>query len=150
VASPVATNGDFRWDATPADKLTIHLQTLLAPNDASGTPVSGGGYGAAGDNTAGLMSHFDPTQSYLWKLFSYEGAYTGPTDTASLDASTVIDDGGFLNPHAGLFDLVLNTASREMDLTFTPTAVPEPGTLALAGMAAIGWVSYWRRRWRDM
>jgi hypothetical protein len=142
VASPVATSGDFRWDATAVDKLTIHLQTLLAPNDASGNSVSGGGYGAAGDNTAGLMSHFDPTQSYLWKMFSYEGTYTGPTDTASLDASTVLDDAGFLNPHAGRFDLVLNQASREMDLTFTPTAVPEPGTLVLGGLGSLvaGWM----------
>jgi hypothetical protein len=146
VASPVATNGDFHWDATPADKMTIHLQTLVAPNDASGTPVSGGGYGAAGDNTAGLMSDFDPTQSYLWKLFSYEGAYTGPTDTASLNASAAIDASGFLNPHAGRFDLVLNTASREMDLTFTPTAVPEPGTLTLMGLAGLG--LGWRLRRR--
>jgi hypothetical protein len=95
------------------------------------------------------MSDFDPTQSYLWKMFSYQGAYTGSTDTASLDASTVIDDAGFLNPHAGRFDLVLNQASREMDLTFTPTAVPEPGALALTGLAAAGWITFWRRWWRS-
>jgi hypothetical protein len=27
--------------------------------------------------------------------------------------------------------------------------VPEPGTLALAGVAAIGWVTHWRRRWQS-
>ena len=31
---------------------------------------------------------------------------------------------------------------------FVITAIPEPGTLALSGLAAIGWVTYWRRRWR--
>jgi autotransporter-associated beta strand protein len=136
--SPVATTGNFQWDATPSDKLTIHLQTLLAPNDGNGNPASGGGYGAAGDNTAGLMSDFDSSKSYLWKLFAYQGTYTGPTDTASLDASTVIDDSGFLNPHPGRFDLVLVRSSKEMDLMYTPTAVPEPGTLLLMATAGIG------------
>ena len=135
------TTGNFDWDATPTDKLTIHLTTLLAPNDVNGNAGAGGGYGQTGDNTAGLMSDFDPTKSYVWKLFAYQGTYTGPTDTATLDASTAIDDSGFLNPHNGRFDLVLNQSSQEMDLTFTPTAVPEPGTLSLLGLAkGLGWL----------
>ena len=28
------------------------------------------------------------------------------------------------------------------------SAVPEPGTLTLAGLTAVAWVTYWRRRWR--
>ena len=144
--SPVVTTGNFDWDATPTDKLTIHLTTLLAPNDVNGNAGAGGGYGQTGDNTAGLMSDFDPTKSYVWKLFAYQGTYTGPTDTATLDASTVIDDSGFLNPHNGRFDLVLNQSSQEMDLTFTPTAVPEPGTLSLLGLAGLGLAAAARRR----
>jgi autotransporter-associated beta strand protein len=139
--SPVATNGNMQWDATPADKLTINLATLLAPSDSAGNASASGGYGAAGDMTPGLMTDFDPTQSYSWRLFGYQGSYTGPTDTASLDASTNLDASGFLNPHAGRFDLVLNQSAQEMDLVFTPTAVPEPGTLSLIGLAglAAGW-----------
>ena len=38
-------------------------------------------------------------------------------------------------------------AGQMLSLTYTPTAVPEPGTLALASVAAIGWVTFWRRRW---
>jgi autotransporter-associated beta strand protein len=132
--SPVATNGNFRWDATPTDKLTIHLQTLLAPDDESGNSSATGGYGSAGDMTPGLMADFDPTHSYSWRLFAYAGGYAGPTDTATLDASTNLDTSGFINPHAGRFDLVLNQSAREMDLVFTPTAVPEPGTLALTAL----------------
>ena len=30
----------------------------------------------------------------------------------------------------------------------TGTPIPEPGTLAMSGIAAIGWVTFWRRRWR--
>jgi hypothetical protein len=96
--------------------------------------------------TPGLMSNFDPSQSYSWKVFGYQGGYTGPTDTATLDASTNIDSSGFLNPHAGRFDLVLNQASQEMDLVFTPTAVPEPGTLSLVGLAALAATRRLRRR----
>jgi hypothetical protein len=28
------------------------------------------------------------------------------------------------------------------------SAVPEPGSLVLAGLTAVGWVTYWRRKWR--
>jgi len=34
-------------------------------------------------------------------------------------------------------------------MTISGTAVPEPGSLTLLGLAAIGWVRYWRRRWRS-
>jgi autotransporter-associated beta strand protein len=146
--SPVATAGNFRWDATSADKLTIHLQTLLAPDNAGGNPSASGGYGSAGDMTPGPMTDFDPSQSYSWRLFAYAGGYTGPTDTATLDASTNIDASGFLNPHAGRFDLVLNQSSQEMDLVFTPTAVPEPGTFLLTAAAGIGVFRAIRRRRR--
>jgi autotransporter-associated beta strand protein len=146
--SPVATNGNFRWDATPSDELTIHLQTLLAPDDSAGTPSASGGYGSAGDMTPGLMSDFDPTQSYSWRLFAYAGGYTGPTDTATLDASVNLDASGFLNSHAGRFDLVLNQAAQEMDLVYTPTAVPEPGTLFLSAAAGIGLLRVCRVRKR--
>jgi autotransporter-associated beta strand protein len=143
--SPVATAGDFRWDATPSDKLTIHLQTLLAPDDANGNSSASGGYGSAGDMTPGLMTDFDPSQSYSWRLFAYAGAYIGPADTATLDASTNVDASEFLNSYAGRFDLVLNHSPQEMDLVYTPTAVPEPGSFALLGGVSLV-LSWWRRQ----
>jgi hypothetical protein len=91
------------------------------------------------------MTDFDSSQSYSWRLFAYAGSYTGPTDSASLDASTNLDTSGFLNPHGGRFDLALNQAAKEMDLIYTPTAVPEPGTLALLSAAGMGWLA---RRYR--
>jgi hypothetical protein len=134
---PPKTNGNLQWDATPTDQFTIRFQTLMGSNDANGNPSSGAGYEPVGDNTAGLMSHFDPNQSYIWKMFNYQGSYSGPTDTASLDASTIFDTSLFFNPHPGRFDLVLNQASQEMDLVYTPTSVPEPGSLALVAIAGV-------------
>jgi hypothetical protein len=146
---PVHTTGNFNWDATATDQFTIHAQTLLAPNGANGSPSSGGGYETSGDNTLGPMSHFDPTKAYTWLMFSYAGTYTGPTDTASLDAATMFDTTNFLNlPVGARLDWVLNQSAKELDLVYTPTAVPEPGAFALLGVAAIGWVTFWRRRWQ--
>src|SRR5258708_695057 len=93
------------------------------------------------------MANFDPTHSYAWPAVHWDGTYSGPTDSASLTASTAFDTSGFVNAAAGMFGWNLDPAGQTLSLTYTPTAVPEPGTLALAGMAAIGWVTFWRRRW---
>jgi hypothetical protein len=64
-----------------------------------------------------------------------------------LDASTIFDTAGFLNPRSnGRFDLVLDQANKQMDLVFTP--VPEPGTLSLIGLTglAAGWRLRRKRR----
>jgi autotransporter-associated beta strand protein len=146
---PPPQRGDMHWDATSTDRFTIHLNTLLAPYDAGGNPSAGGGYEPVGDNSPGPMSHFDPSMSYGWKLFQYAGSYFGPTDTATLDASTNFDTAGFLNPYAGRFDWVLNQTTDEMDLVYTPTAVPEPSMLAPMALACMGWSVYARRRGRN-
>jgi len=47
---------------------------------------------------------------------------------------------GFLNPVTGTFGWSLDPADQTLALTYTPSAVPEPGTLALVGLAAAaGW-----------
>src|SRR5207302_4051774 len=88
----------------------------------------------------GPMDHFHPTRSYLWPAVQWAGNYSGPTDVAALDAATAFDTSGFLNPVAGTFGWALDPAGHTLSLTYTPTAVPEPGTLALVGAAAAaGW-----------
>ena len=56
------------------------------------------------------------------------------------DAATAFDTSGFLNPVAGTFGWSLDPAGHTLSLVYTPTAVPEPGTLVLLGAAAAaGW-----------
>jgi fibronectin-binding autotransporter adhesin len=131
----ITTSGNFTWTADPADKLTVALDTLVNPT-------------VVGTDVAGPMADFDPTLSYSWPAVTWTGAYSGPTDALALDAATSFDTTGFENPINGTFGWSLDAADQTLSLTYTPTPVPEPGTLALTGIAAIGWVTFWRRRWK--
>jgi hypothetical protein len=126
--------GDFIWTATPADKLTVALDTIINPS-------------ATDDDVAGLMANFDPSRSYVWTAVQWAGTYSGPAAAADLNSSTAFDTSGFLNPIAGTFGWSLDSAGQTLSLVYTPTAVPEPGSLAFAGLAAAG-LTFWRRRGR--
>jgi hypothetical protein len=132
---PVTTPGDFTWTATPANKLTFAIDTLVNPT-------------TVGTDLPGMMADFDATQAYNWPAVRWTGSYAGPTELAALDAATTFDTSGVVNPIAGNFGWTLNAADQTLSLTYTPTAVPEPGSLALSGIAAIGWVTFWRRQWQ--
>jgi hypothetical protein len=139
VRQPVGTAttpGDFTWTATPADKLTVSLDTLLNPT-------------TVGIDVPGPMDHFDPSQPYAWPAVEWTGNYTGPADAAALDAATAFDTSGFANPVGGTFGWSLEQSDRTLAITYTPSAVPEPGTFALASLAATG-LAYkkWRKRRR--
>jgi hypothetical protein len=131
---PLSTQGDFVWTATPADKLTVALETLVNPT-------------TVGVDVPGMMDHFDPTRSYSWPAVEWTGSYAGPVDVTMLDAATTIDTSGFANPIGGTFGWALDTSGHMLALTYTPSAVPEPGTLALlAAGAGCGWFARRRRR----
>jgi autotransporter-associated beta strand protein len=119
------TPGDFTWTATPADKLYVSLETLVNPT-------------TVGVDVPGSMDHFDPTREYVWPAVEWTGRYIGPADTAELDAATAFDTTGFLNPIAGSFGWRLDATGQTLSLVYTPSAVAEPGTLVLAGFAAMG------------
>jgi hypothetical protein len=141
-----ATPGDFYWDATPSDKLALRFTTLLGPR----TTV---GYGVPGP-----MADFDPNQPYSWAMVTFQGNYKThntaaypngpPTDSATLNASTILDltgspFGPFVNPHPGTFGWVFDGPAKELDLVYSPIpgVVPEPGTL---GLVAVGLLGVWR------
>jgi hypothetical protein len=124
------TPGDFAWTADPAHELTVALQTLVNPT-------------AVGSDVPGPMADFDPAQPYTWPAVTWAGNYSGPADASALTAATTFDTGGFLNPVGGTFGWSLDAGGHSLSLTYTP--VPEPGTLALAGLAvALGWASSMR------
>jgi len=95
----------------------------------------------------GPMANFDPTKPYSWLAVQWAGGYSGPTDPAILNASTGFNTSAFANPLAGTFAWGLDPAGHGLSLTYTPTAVPEPGTLALLGAAAaVAGFRRWRRK----
>jgi fibronectin-binding autotransporter adhesin len=129
-----AASGDFIWTASSAGKLTVAIDTLINPT-------------TVGTDVAGPMAEFDPSQPYVWPAVRWAGTYSGPADAAALDAATSFDASGFLNPVAGTFGWALDPASQTLSLVYTPSAVPEPGTLALTGLAGLSlWRAARRRR----
>jgi hypothetical protein len=62
-----------------------------------------------------------------------------------LNAATDFDTAGFRNPAAGMFGWSLGGSSLSLSLSYTPSAVPEPGAFLLtAAGPSLGWVA--RRR----
>jgi autotransporter-associated beta strand protein len=125
------TPGNFSWTATPANKLTVSLDTLDNPT-------------TVGTDVPGMMAGFDPTRAYSWLAAQWSGTYSGPIDPAVLDASTSFDTSGFLNPVAGTFGWSIDPANDSLSLIYTPSPGPEPGTLTLVGLAAVGLA--WRQK----
>ena len=89
----------------------------------------------------GAQAGFGAVTSYL----TNGGLLFGPV-TGSQDEINIFANGGgdyaFYSVAGGGYNIQTTGGG-----TFSLTAVPEPGTLALSGVAAIGWVTYWRRRW---
>jgi hypothetical protein len=126
------TPGSFTWTATPADPMLLALDTLVNPT-------------TVGINVAGPMADFDPTKAYSWLAAQWAGTYSGPTDVATLDAATSFDTSGIVNQFNGAFGWSLDQADHTLSLTYTPSPVPEPGTLVLT---AAGFGLVWVRRRR--
>jgi fibronectin-binding autotransporter adhesin len=129
---PTTSNGDFVWTATPSDKLLFAIDTLINPT-------------TVGTDVPGMMANFDPNRPYAWPAVRWAGTYSGPTHVAMMDAATSFDTSGFRNPVAGTFGWNLDPVGQSLSLIYTPSAVPEPGTLALFGLAGAG-LACWRRR----
>jgi PEP-CTERM motif len=141
----VTSSGNFMWSATATagNQFDFQLETLVGPF----TPV--------GSTVDGAMSDFDPTKNYVWPFAAWQGTYTGPTSTAVLTADTLIDQSMFANSLGtmpGTFTIVYNGSPQviagvsfagSLELVYT---VPEPGSMALTGMAVAAGLTWYRRR----
>jgi hypothetical protein len=65
--------------------------------------------------------------------------------TAAKISVTSFDTSGFVNSINGTFGWSLDATDHNLSLTYTPIPVPEPGTLALVGVAAAR-LAGWRRQ----
>ena len=134
------STGNLTWTATSTagNQFQMALFTLMNPS-------------TVGQENYGPMANFNPAQPYDWSFLTYAGTYSGPTDSATLTADTLLDTSTFVNAVApgSTFTIALEPNASggggTMDLLYTP--VPEPGTLALVGLGglALGWTARRRR-----
>jgi autotransporter-associated beta strand protein len=113
-------------------------------------------------DTPGPMANFDPTQADQWEIMRMEpgaGLYTSLSGGSPVNPSTFVYDpaavavqtSGFQNPTlGGVFSTAFEPnglGTYSLFVTFSPSAVPEPGTMALVGLGGLGlsWLSRRRR-----
>jgi T5SS/PEP-CTERM-associated repeat protein len=128
------SSGDFVWSADATHKVSVSIDTLVNPT-------------TVGTDVPGMMANFNPNMPYSWQAAQWAGTYSGPTDAATLNADTAFDTSGVLNPVAGTFGWSIDPSGQSLSLIYTPTAVPEPGTLALTALAGLGLARSIRRRY---
>jgi autotransporter-associated beta strand protein len=119
--------GNLTWTATntPGNQFSFSLQTLLGPKTTVGNDIQG------------AMTSFDPNISFTWPVFQWSGVYTGPTDDTTLTSTVLLDKSNFVNSTnpTAQFIFHYDATNKQIDLVYS---VPEPGTMALGGLAAAG------------
>lgn len=126
----VTYGGDVILDYSAG--LTVELGGLTVGTQHDQLAITGEAFLDGGLHVS-LINGFSPQLGNRFDILTY-GSHAG-------DFSTFTG----LNLGNGLA-LVPDVTPTTYSLVVT-TPVPEPGSLALAGVATVGWVAYWRRRW---
>ena len=92
--------------------------------------------------SSGQALNFNTLSNYQWDFTTF-GSQTGFNA-----ADFAVKTSGFQNPYGGSFSIVQVGNNFDVMYTGSPIAVPEPGSLLLAGIAALGMagIGYRRRR----
>jgi T5SS/PEP-CTERM-associated repeat protein len=149
----VEYNGDLRPGNSPA-RVTYEGDVILNGSAKYFAEIGGTTPGAEYDeltiqgtvNLSGvlqvlLINNFVPQPGQSFDLIENRGVspivgtFTGIPEGQLFTVSGVTFQATYLGGGSG-HDFVISVP------------VPEPGTLALCGFAAVGWVTFWRRRWR--
>ncbi|HEY1376826.1 MAG TPA: hypothetical protein VGF55_08525 [Gemmataceae bacterium] len=150
-AGTVEYNGDLRPGNSPA-RVTYDGEVILNPSARFDAELGGttpgsqydelavfGSIAVGGQLQLQFINGFTPQPGESFKLIENRGVQSIAGTFAGLNEGSLFTAGGvtFQATYLG---------GNGHD--FVVTAVPEPGALALCGVAAVGWVAYWRRRWR--
>jgi autotransporter-associated beta strand protein len=123
----LSISGGLNLTATTVDKFFLDLRSLTL-----------GG-------SSGLVGDFDSSQGYIWTIAR---TVTGITFGAGENETTVFQLllGGFMNAtDGGTFTIALGNSGKDLNVVFTPAAVPEPNPV---GMISLGFalLLYHQRR----
>ncbi len=146
-ASATVINGKYLWNLAAAGapaapstggSNTVNGESLLA---GFGNITANSGWTLTLNDVTGT-STFDNTQAYSWTLATTPGAIAvGQQPTVTVPADYTPDSGGVFY----VTSYTNGSGLQEMDLNYSPTPVPEPGTMSLIGLAGAGLLF---RRWR--
>lgn len=123
--------GSLAIAATGTDQFNINVWSL------SGLP-----------DTTGNVADFVDTLNYTWTIATFSDGITGfDANAFRLNLSATNGAGGFTNAHGGSFSVIQSQDAKSIQIAYV-AAVPEPGTIGLAGVgiAVMSWAALRRRK----
>ena len=143
-------SGGYQWEVNNAAGIVstnwdlLHITGSLTINATDAFPFSINLVSLTAANAAGVVPNFDANADASWTFVTTDNGITFGSG-ASIGASFALNTSGFQNPLNGTFGL--SQLGDNLAITYTASAVPEPGTAAfLAGLLALGFSTTHHRR----